>query len=80
MAIWFTGDAEEAYSLERKLFDTGCLVNVVPNEAQARVSVEAGLISICLGIGDPPDGFFLPQDLESLGIVEGEPFTGGAGI
>jgi hypothetical protein len=38
------------------------------------------LISICLGAGDAPEGFVLPEDLETLGIVETGPFTGGAGI
>ena len=28
-AVWFTGDEDEAHTLERKLFDGGCLVNVV---------------------------------------------------
>ena len=79
-AVWFTGDADEAYALERKLFDHGSLANVVQTEAEARVSADAGLISICLGTGDPPEGFVLPSDLASLGIADGEPFTGGAGI
>jgi len=79
-AVWFTGDADEAHALERRLFDGGCVVNVVTSAAMARVSAEAGLISICLGAGDPPDGFVLPEDLEALGIIDGEPFTGGAGI
>jgi sulfate adenylyltransferase large subunit len=79
-AVWFTGDADDACMLERKLFDGGCLVNVVADEVAARSAAEAGLISICLGAGDPPEGFVLPEDLESLGIAAGGPFTGGAGI
>jgi hypothetical protein len=79
-AVWFTGDPDEAYALERNLFDGGCLVNVVESEAEARTSSDAGLISICLGVGDPPEGFVLPEDLAAMGIVDNEPFTGGAGI
>jgi sulfate adenylyltransferase large subunit len=79
-AVWFTGEVDEAYALERKLFDGGCLANVVNAEAEARISAEAGLVSICLGSGEPPVGFILPEELDSLGILDGEPFTGGAGI
>ena len=79
-AVWFTGTAAEAHVLERKLFDAGCLVNVVANETEARVSSAAGLVSICVGTGDAPEGFVLPEELESLGIIDGGPFTGGAGI
>jgi sulfate adenylyltransferase large subunit len=79
-AVWFTGDEDEAHTLERKLFDGGCLVNVVTDAERARISAAAGLISICVGAGDPPEGFVLPEELESLGIIDGEPFTGGAGI
>jgi sulfate adenylyltransferase large subunit len=78
--VWFAGDTDEAHALERRLFDCGCLVNVTASQAVARVSAEAGLVSICLGTGDPPEGFILPEDLAALGIVDGEPFTGGAGI
>jgi hypothetical protein len=79
-AVWFTGDEDEAHTLERKLFDGGCLVNVVTDADAARISAAAGLISICVGTGHPPEGFVLPEELESLGIIDGEPFTGGAGI
>jgi hypothetical protein len=79
-AVWFTGDEDEAHTLERKLFDSGCLVNVVASAGEARISAAAGLISICLGTGDPPDGFLMPDELESQGIIDSEPFTGGAGI
>jgi sulfate adenylyltransferase subunit 1 (EFTu-like GTPase family) len=79
-AVWFTGSEEEAWVLERKLFDHGCLVNVVEGVEEARLSAAAGLISICVGDGPPPEGFLLPGELEAEGIVDGEPFTGGAGI
>jgi sulfate adenylyltransferase large subunit len=79
-AIWFTGSEEEAYILERTLFDGGCLANVVRNVEAARLSVCAGLVSICLGKGNVPEGFLLPGELEMAGIVDGGPYTGGAGI
>jgi sulfate adenylyltransferase large subunit len=78
--VWFTEGEESAWALERRLFDHGCLVNVVETVEEARVSAAAGLISICTGEGEPPDGFLLPDELQAEGIVEGEPFTGGAGI
>ena len=55
-------------------------MNVVTGAEDARICAAAGLISICLGAGDPPEGFVLPEELESLGIIDGGPFTGGAGI
>ena len=79
-AVWFTGGEEEAYVLERKLFDAGCLVNVVTGEEEARVSAAAGLVSICVGEGEAPPDFVAVDQLEALGIVDGGPFTGGAGI
>jgi sulfate adenylyltransferase large subunit len=52
--IWLSGDAEIAYAAERKLFDRGCLVNVLADEGNpellaelARISNAAGLITIC---------------------------------
>jgi hypothetical protein len=78
--VWFTEGEESAWALERKLFDQGCLVNVVTSVDEASLSAAAGLISICVGEGEPPDGFLLPDELQTEGIVDGEPFTGGAGI
>ena len=51
VAIWLAGSEDLAYSLERKLFDRGCLVHVLPEEGIvdiAKASTDAGLISICL--------------------------------
>jgi sulfate adenylyltransferase large subunit len=52
--IWLTGAPEVAYAAERKLFDRGCLVNVLADEQNpellaelARISNAAGLITIC---------------------------------
>jgi len=50
LAIWLVGEEELAYTLERKLFDRGCLVQVVAGEEVAGIaaaSTDAGLISIC---------------------------------
>jgi sulfate adenylyltransferase large subunit len=79
-AVWYTGTEDEAYVLERKLFDAGCLVNVVESELEARVSAAAGLISICVAEGTQPTDFVALDELESLGIIDAGPFTGGAGI
>ena len=58
-AIWLTGGAELAYAVERKLFDRGCLVNVLSDEQDpeplaelARISNAAGLITICAVAAD----------------------------
>jgi sulfate adenylyltransferase large subunit len=51
VAIWLRGAEELAYVLERRLFDRGCLVQVLPGYGQAEIaaaSVEVGLISICV--------------------------------
>ncbi|MGH9720082.1 MAG: hypothetical protein ACRD8O_07705, partial [Bryobacteraceae bacterium] len=52
--VWLAADAEVAFAVERKLFDRGCLVNVLADEANpellpelARISNAAGLITIC---------------------------------
>jgi sulfate adenylyltransferase large subunit len=52
--IWLVGRSEIAYAAERKLFDRGCLVNVLADEQNpellaelARISNAAGLITIC---------------------------------
>jgi sulfate adenylyltransferase large subunit len=52
--IWLGGDPGIAYAAERKLFDRGCLVNVLADEQNpellaevARISNAAGLITIC---------------------------------
>jgi len=52
--IWLGGNPEIAYAAERKLFDRGCLVNVLADEQNpellaevARISNAAGLITIC---------------------------------
>jgi hypothetical protein len=52
--IWLSGDADLAYAAERRLFDRGCLVNVLADEHNpellpelARISNAAGLITIC---------------------------------
>jgi sulfate adenylyltransferase large subunit len=50
VAIWLVGDEGLAYSVERKLFDRECLVQVLaghPLPDVARASADAGLISIC---------------------------------
>jgi hypothetical protein len=38
------------------------------------------LISICREQAIRRKVSFFPEELESLGIIDGEPFTGGAGI
>ncbi|MGH9658534.1 MAG: sulfate adenylyltransferase subunit CysN [Bryobacteraceae bacterium] len=52
--VWLAGEAEIAYEAERKLFDRGCGVHVLADEANpallaelARVLNSAGLIAIC---------------------------------
>jgi len=50
VALWLAGDEQLAYALERKLFDRGCMVQVVPGEGVVEVAqagMDAGLISIC---------------------------------
>ncbi len=79
-AIWFTGTGDEAETLERRLFDAGCLVNVVESIEDARLCAAAGLISICIAEGDPPEGFLLPEELVAHGFIDVGPFTDGAGI
>jgi sulfate adenylyltransferase large subunit len=53
-AVWLTARLELAYLLERELFDRGCHVNVLADDADshmlpelARISCAAGLITIC---------------------------------
>src|SRR5437667_395693 len=52
--LWLSGAPDIAYAAERKLFDRGCLVNVLADEQNpellaelARISNAAGLITIC---------------------------------
>jgi sulfate adenylyltransferase large subunit len=52
--LWLSGPEDVAYAVERKLFDRGCLVNVLADEQNpellaelARISNAAGLITIC---------------------------------
>src|SRR2546429_6557693 len=52
--LWLSGAPDIAYATERKLFDRGCLVNVLADEQNpellaelARISNAAGLITIC---------------------------------
>ncbi|MBK9166694.1 MAG: sulfate adenylyltransferase subunit CysN [Bryobacterales bacterium] len=52
--IWLVGDVEIAWAAERKLFDRGCVVQVLADEehpdllpALARIANAAGLITIC---------------------------------
>jgi sulfate adenylyltransferase large subunit len=48
-AIWLVAGEDLAYTLERKLFDRGCLVHVLGGEGAVRVALwftDAGLISI----------------------------------
>jgi len=55
VAVWLVGEDELAYSLERKLFDRGCLVQVLAGERLAEVaaaSTDAGLISVCAAAED----------------------------
>ena len=54
VAIWLTARLELAYLLERELFDRGCMVHVLADDAEshlmpdlARMSNAAGLITIC---------------------------------
>ena len=54
VTLWLSGDPEIAYAAERKLFDRGCLVNVLADDRNpellpelARISNAAGLITIC---------------------------------
>ena len=53
--VWLAGGPEIAYALERKLFDRGCGVHVLPGgQAEiAKVSNDAGLIAICPVAADP---------------------------
>src|SRR5258708_39615918 len=59
--VWLSGAADIAYAAERKLFDRGCLVNVLADEENpdllgelARISNAAGLITICsVAAADP---------------------------
>src|SRR2546429_9711672 len=51
--LWLSGDPDIAYAAERKLFNRGCLVNVLADEQNpellaelARISKAAGLIPI----------------------------------
>ncbi|HKW96677.1 MAG TPA: sulfate adenylyltransferase subunit CysN [Bryobacteraceae bacterium] len=51
VALWLSASEEVAYALERKLFDRGCLVQVLLRgdlAALAGASSDAGFISICL--------------------------------
>jgi sulfate adenylyltransferase large subunit len=55
--IWLSGNEELAYRVERKLFDRGCLVNVLREDSDtatlagwAKMANATGLISICLQI------------------------------
>ena len=51
VALWLAGNPELAYTLERKLFDRGCLVHVLAGDGivdTAKASANAGLISICV--------------------------------
>jgi len=51
LAIWLECTEELAYTLERKLFDRSCLVQVLQGAevaAIAQASIDAGLISICM--------------------------------
>src|SRR5439155_8987644 len=59
--LWLSGSPDIAYAAERKLFDRGCLVNVLADDENpelladlARISNAAGLITICsLPAADP---------------------------
>jgi sulfate adenylyltransferase large subunit len=58
--VWLAGAVEIAYAAERKLFDRGCLVNVLADKQNpellaelARISNAAGLITICSAPADP---------------------------
>ncbi len=52
--IWLSGNSDIAYAAERRLFDRGCLVNVLADDLNpellpelARISNAAGLVTIC---------------------------------
>jgi sulfate adenylyltransferase large subunit len=54
--VWLTGSQDLAFVVERKLFDRGCLVNVLADQNDssilaelARICNAAGLITICAG-------------------------------
>ena len=50
VALWLAGYEELAYALERKLFDRGCLVQVLTGEGVvevAQAAADTGMISIC---------------------------------
>jgi sulfate adenylyltransferase large subunit len=80
--IWLTGSSDIAYAAERKLFDRGCLVNVLADEQEpellailARISNAAGLITICLA--GQVDSALLEKARETVGAdrfvaVEGD--------
>jgi sulfate adenylyltransferase large subunit len=59
--VWLQGSPEVAYMAERRLFDRGCLVNVLEGERDAvlpelaRISNAAGLITICAVEASGPD-------------------------
>ncbi len=71
--LWLSGAPDVAYAAERKLFDRGCLVNVLADEQNpdllaelARISNAAGLITICsVAAADP-------ESLEKAREVVGE--------
>jgi len=67
--IWLSGDSDIAYAAERKLFDRGCLVNVLADEQNlellpelARISNAAGVITICSVAGADPDAIDRARD------------------
>ncbi len=54
LTIWLTARLEVAYLVERELFDRGCQVHVLSDDVEshlmpelARISAQAGLITIC---------------------------------
>ncbi len=58
VAIWLESTEDLAYALERKLFDRGCLVQVLQGAGMAMIaqaSIDAGLITICRIAEDDAD-------------------------
>src|ERR1022692_3355024 len=48
--VWLTGEPEIAYAAERKLFDRGCLVNVLADERNPELLAELARISNAAGL------------------------------
>jgi hypothetical protein len=61
-AVWLTARKELVYLIERQLFDRGCLVHVLADEADshllpelAKISSSAGIITLCSSASTDPE-------------------------